>query len=84
MPIKGVANADGVAFTCYYNDPSGRYDSEVKDTDPYKYVFSLYDGKTYYYYTIPKDSEKVIAAGKAIKLPTFDGKGSKTKWKTSL
>ena len=84
LPIKGVANADGVAFTCYYNDPSGRYDSQVKDTDPYKYVFSLYDGETYYYYTIPKASEKVIAAGKAIKLPTFDGKGSKTNWKTSL
>ena len=83
-PVKGVANADGVAFTCYYNEPSGRFDSEVKDTDPYKYVFSLYDGETYYYYTIPKDSDKVIAAGKAIKLPTFDGKGSKTNWKTSL
>ena len=83
-PVKGVANADGVAFTCYYNEPSGRFDSEVKDTDPYKYVFSLYDGGTYYYYTIPKDSDKVIAAGKAIKLPTFDGKGSKTNWKTSL
>ena len=83
-PVKGVANADGVAFTCYYNEPSGRFDSEVKDTDPYKYVFSLYDGETYYYYTIPKASEKVIAAGKAIKLPTFDGKGSKTNWKTSL
>ena len=84
MPAKGVANADGVAFTCYYFDPTVRADSQVKDTDPYKYVFSLYDGKTYYYYTIPKASEKVIAAGKAIKLPTFDGKGSKTNWKTSL
>ena len=83
-PVKGVANADGVAFTCYYNDPSASYDPEVADTNPYKYVFSLYDGKTYYYYTIPKASEKVIAAGKAIKLPTFDGKGSKTNWKTSL
>ena len=83
-PVKGVANADGVAFTCYYNDPSASYDPEVADTNPYKYVFSLYDGGTYYYYTIPKDSEKVIAAGKAIKLPTFDGKGSKTNWKTSL
>lgn len=83
-PVKGVANADGVAFTCYYNDPSASYDPEVADTNPYKYVFSLYDGKTYYYYTIPKDSDKVIAAGKAIKLPTFDGKGSKTNWKTSL
>ena len=83
-PVKGVANADGVAFTCYYNDPSASYDPEVADTNPYKYVFSLYDGKKYYYYTIPKDSDKVIAAGKAIKLPTFDGKGSKTNWKTSL
>lgn len=83
-PVKGVANADGVAFTCYYNDPSASYDPEVADTNPYKYVFSLYDGKKYYYYTIPKASEKVIAAGKAIKLPTFDGKGSKTNWKTSL
>ena len=83
-PVKGVANADGVAFTCYYNDPSASYDPEVADTNPYKYVFSLYDGGTYYYYTIPKDSDKVIAAGKAIKLPTFDGKGSKTNWKTSL
>ena len=83
-PVKGVANADGVAFTCYYNDPSASYDPEVADTNPYKYVFSLYDGTKYYYYTIPKDSDKVIAAGKAIKLPTFDGKGSKTNWKTSL
>ena len=83
-PVKGVANADGVAFTCYYNDPSASYDPEVADTNPYTYVFSLYDGKKYYYYTIPKDSDKVIAAGKAIKLPTFDGKGSKTNWKTSL
>lgn len=83
-PVKGVANADGVAFTCYYNDPSASYDPEVADTNPYKYVFSLYDGETYYYYTIPKASEKVIEAGKAIKLPTFDGKGSKTNWKTSL
>lgn len=83
-PVKGVANADGVAFTCYYNDPSASYDPEVADTNPYKYVFSLYDGKKYYYYTIPKDSDKVIAAGKAIKLPAFDGKGSKTNWKTSL
>ena len=83
-PVKGVANADGVAFTCYYNGPSASYDPEVADTNPYKYVFSLYDGGTYYYYTIPKDSDKVIAAGKAIKLPTFDGKGSKTNWKTSL
>ena len=83
-PVKGVANADGVAFTCYYNDPSKSYDPEVADTNTYKYVFSLYDGETYYYYTIPKASEKVIEAGKAIKLPTFDGKGSKTNWKTSL
>lgn len=83
-PVKGVANADGVAFTCYYNDPSASYDPEVADTNPYKYVFSLYDGETYYYYTIPKASEKVIEAGKAIKLPAFDGKGSKTNWKTSL
>lgn len=82
--MTGVANADGVAFTGYYSNPVGRYDSEVKAEDPYKYVFSLYDGENYYYYTIAKSSEKEIAAGKAIKLPAFDGKGAQTYWKTSL
>ena len=79
--IKGVANADGVAFTGYYNDPAARYDSEVMDTDPYKYVFTLFDGENYYHYTLPKNSKKTLAAGKAIKLPAFDGKGSQTNWK---
>lgn len=79
--IKGVANADGVAFTGYYNDPAARSDSEVKDTDPYKYVFTLFDGENYYHYTLPKNSKKTLAAGKAIKLPAFDGKGSQTNWK---
>lgn len=77
---KGVANADGVAFTCYTHTPSS---SDV-EASAYKYVFSLYDGENYYYYTIAKSSEKEIAAGKAIKLPAFDGKGAQENWKTSL
>lgn len=82
--VKGVANADGVAFACSFTDAAARKSSEVKDTDPYKYVFSLYDGESIYYYTIAKNSEKTIAAGKAIKLPAFDGKGAQTYWKTRL
>lgn len=76
--IQGVANADGVAFTCSY------YNATPNETDPYKYVFCLYDGVNKYYYTIAKDSDKTIAAGKAIKLPAFDGNGAQTYWKTSL
>ena len=76
---KGVANADGVAFTLYYYDATG-----AQGTDPYKYVFSLYDGEKIYYYTIPKASEKTLAAGMAIKLPVFDGKDAQANWKTSL
>lgn len=82
--IRGVANPDGVAFTGYFSNAATRGDSKVKDTDPYKYVFSLYDGENYYYYTIAKNSEKTLDAGMAIKLPAFDGKGSQTNWKTSF
>ena len=80
-PVPGAKNTDGVVFTMDFNDCSS---SDAATASSYKYVFSLSDGTNLYYYTIAKDSSLTLAAGKAIKLPTFDGTGAKTYWKTSL
>lgn len=79
--VKGVSNSDGVAFVSPYNTYCI---SHITDSDEFKYIFCLSDGETIYYYTIPKGSTKTLGVGKAIKLPTFDGKTSKVNWKTSL
>ena len=77
--VYGISNPDGVEFFFTLREnPSGAA------TSAYKYVFALSDGTHLYYYTIAKTSTKTIADKSAIKLPAFDGKTTKTHWKTTL
>ena len=76
----GVENASGTEFYFWLRSTT----PSAAATSKYKYVFALSDGTQLYYYTIPKDSPKTIADKSAIKLPRFDGKTTKTHWKTTL